>query len=275
MIRQSKAFSSSEGELKRRKEGWCEHHQQEQQLPAGLLAVLRPATQPQPLNDSIWSSSDYLSKHSDRLNTSPSPIDHKPWNPSPSLIRPPNDCNTSTTHHNNNNSSSFNVGFFKNDFSIPAFKSDFNGFNFGLKDGFNGIDDAWKYRGIANGNGSSLGAQKNLGFNDDGVYSKAVNFQGFNGGKLNLKGKNEEIYGKAAGKKASNKKNGESDDRDGKVAGDKRFKTLPPSESLPKNEAVGGYIFVCNNDTMQENLKGQLFGTVSIIDCGFLRSVRF
>ncbi|MBD4020599.1 hypothetical protein GUI04_16685, partial [Xanthomonas citri pv. citri] len=41
---------------------------------------------------------------------------------------------------------------------------------------------------------------------------------------------------------------------------DERFKTLPPSESLPRNETVGGYIFVCNNDTMQENLKRQLFG---------------
>jgi hypothetical protein len=41
---------------------------------------------------------------------------------------------------------------------------------------------------------------------------------------------------------------------------DKRFKTLPPSESLPRNETVGGYIFVCNNDTMDENLKRQLFG---------------
>eukprot|EP00252_Welwitschia_mirabilis_P006063 TRINITY_DN1675_c0_g3_i1.p1 TRINITY_DN1675_c0_g3~~TRINITY_DN1675_c0_g3_i1.p1 ORF type:complete len:305 (+),score=28.87 TRINITY_DN1675_c0_g3_i1:239-1153(+) len=41
---------------------------------------------------------------------------------------------------------------------------------------------------------------------------------------------------------------------------DKRFKTLPPSESLPRNEALGGYIFVCNNDTMQDDLKRQLFG---------------
>ncbi|MCD7450902.1 hypothetical protein HAX54_008964 [Datura stramonium] len=36
---------------------------------------------------------------------------------------------------------------------------------------------------------------------------------------------------------------------------DKRFKTLPPAESLPRNETIGGYIFVCNNDTMAENLK--------------------
>jgi len=41
---------------------------------------------------------------------------------------------------------------------------------------------------------------------------------------------------------------------------EKRFKTLPSSEMLPRNEILGGYIFVCNNDTMQEDLKRQLFG---------------
>ncbi|KAI3919611.1 hypothetical protein MKX01_018434 [Papaver californicum] len=41
---------------------------------------------------------------------------------------------------------------------------------------------------------------------------------------------------------------------------DKRFKTLPSTETLPRNEVLGGYIFVCNNDTMQEDLKRQLFG---------------
>ncbi|KAJ7292265.1 hypothetical protein O6H91_10G039000 [Diphasiastrum complanatum] len=41
---------------------------------------------------------------------------------------------------------------------------------------------------------------------------------------------------------------------------DKRFKSLPPTETLPRNEILGGYIFVCNNDTMQEDLKRQLFG---------------
>ncbi|RWW24351.1 hypothetical protein GW17_00011365 [Ensete ventricosum] len=41
---------------------------------------------------------------------------------------------------------------------------------------------------------------------------------------------------------------------------DKRFKTLPSTEMLPRNEVLGGYIFVCNNDTMQEDLKRQLFG---------------
>ncbi|GMH23870.1 hypothetical protein Nepgr_025713 [Nepenthes gracilis] len=43
-------------------------------------------------------------------------------------------------------------------------------------------------------------------------------------------------------------------------ANDKRFKTLPAAETLPRHEVLGGYIFVCNNDTMQENLKRNLFG---------------
>lgn len=41
---------------------------------------------------------------------------------------------------------------------------------------------------------------------------------------------------------------------------DKRFKTLPSTEMLPRDQTLGGYIFVCNNDTMQEDLKRQLFG---------------
>eukprot|EP00897_Mesotaenium_endlicherianum_P004882 jgi/Mesen1/4421/ME000225S03410 len=41
---------------------------------------------------------------------------------------------------------------------------------------------------------------------------------------------------------------------------DKRFKSLPPAEALPRHEPLGGYIFVCNNDTMQEDLKRRLFG---------------
>ncbi len=43
---------------------------------------------------------------------------------------------------------------------------------------------------------------------------------------------------------------------------DKRFKTLPATETLPRDEVLGGYIFVCNNDTMQEDLKRQLFGNL-------------
>ncbi|PKU83235.1 B2 protein [Dendrobium catenatum] len=39
----------------------------------------------------------------------------------------------------------------------------------------------------------------------------------------------------------------------------KRFKTLPSTETLPRNEILGGYIFICNSDTMKEDLKNQLF----------------
>ncbi|CAN6475378.1 unnamed protein product [Victoria cruziana] len=46
----------------------------------------------------------------------------------------------------------------------------------------------------------------------------------------------------------------------GSPATDRWFKTLPSAEVLPRNEILGGYIFVCNNDTMQEDLKRQLFG---------------
>ncbi|KAF8100929.1 hypothetical protein N665_0214s0088 [Sinapis alba] len=59
-----------------------------------------------------------------------------------------------------------------------------------------------------------------------------------------------------ANKELSNNNNNSNDN-----AVDKRFiKTLPASETLPRNEVLGGYVFVCNNDTMQEDLKRHLFG---------------
>ncbi|KAI3703483.1 hypothetical protein L1987_73588 [Smallanthus sonchifolius] len=133
--------------------------------------------------------------------------------------------------------------------------SDFNGFNFD-----------WKIGSNQNQSGD-FGI--NGGFNK-GIYSKPssnfnVNFEK-NGFKKDGKfGKNgEEEHYAVGGKHGKNKKknnnngNNEKDNKNNSV--DKRFKTLPPSESLPRNETVGGYIFVCNNDTMQENLKRQLFG---------------
>ncbi|KAL1553294.1 B2 protein-like [Salvia divinorum] len=57
-----------------------------------------------------------------------------------------------------------------------------------------------------------------------------------------------------------NNTNGKDDGMNASNATDKRFKTLPAAEMLPRNEVLGGYIFVCNNDTMQEDLKRQLFG---------------
>lgn len=58
----------------------------------------------------------------------------------------------------------------------------------------------------------------------------------------------------------NNNTNNKEDNTNASNAVDKRFKTLPAAEMLPRNEVLGGYIFVCNNDTMQEDLKRQLFG---------------
>jgi hypothetical protein len=66
----------------------------------------------------------------------------------------------------------------------------------------------------------------------------------------------------------SNNNNSNNNNNENNTNGtDKRFKTLPAAETLPRNEVLGGYIFVCNNDTMQEDLKRQLFGvyTLSVI----------
>ncbi|CAA7046528.1 unnamed protein product [Microthlaspi erraticum] len=59
---------------------------------------------------------------------------------------------------------------------------------------------------------------------------------------------------------SNNKHSNNNDNANMNLAVDKRFKTLPASETLPRNEVLGGYIFVCNNDTMQEDLKRHLFG---------------
>ncbi|XP_022761544.1 B2 protein-like [Durio zibethinus] len=143
--------------------------------------------------------------------------------------------------------------------------TEFNSFN----------NDGWKIEASSNNIGfgpiGPMGSQKNVGINggfNKGIYSKPVN-----NNNVIVKGnknKGEDDYGSKSGKKSSNKKNNNhnsdnnnnnnGENKDGKSAVDKRFKTLPPSESLPRNETVGGYIFVCNNDTMQENLRRQLFG---------------
>lgn len=88
---------------------------------------------------------------------------------------------------------------------------------------------------------------------------------GFNGDIKNLYNKGSGLKGGAKkingdGNNGGKKKNSYNDNGSVSVLEGKRFKTLPPCESLPRNEAVGGYIFVCNNDTMMENLKRQLFG---------------
>ncbi|XP_030454072.2 DCD domain-containing protein NRP-B-like [Syzygium oleosum] len=252
------------------------------------------------LNDSIWSSSYASSKRSDdRFNfdarvgaESPAPAPasklpqlNEPWKvgsgPRP-LNLPGNDfspvaapapadgwskignANAGNGNGNGNGGGDFNGFNYGWKMGSPSVGNDFNAFNYGWKvngggKDFNGFDDGLKMGGY------------NLGFNEGfnkGIYAKSVNFYNNNVSLKGGKNKNEDFHGGKAAKKngSGNKKmnggdgynNGE--EREAKSGVDKRFKTLPPSESLPKHETVGGYIFVCNNDTMQENLKRQLFG---------------
>ncbi|KAM2107123.1 hypothetical protein ACFX1Q_024138 [Malus domestica] len=73
---------------------------------------------------------------------------------------------------------------------------------------------------------------------------------------------NASIVGNMTGNKYNNKEINNCNNNNNESANtvEKRFKTLPATETLPRNEVLGGYIFVCNNDTMQEDLKRQLFG---------------
>ncbi|KAL5076180.1 hypothetical protein RYX36_015164 [Vicia faba] len=140
------------------------------------------------------------------------------------------------------------------------------------------FNDGWKM--MNNSNGSSLFSMPHnnsfAGFNK-GVYSSPYannnnnNLNHNNVNNINLSGYKSgfkvadefQLPNKGVKKNlnnnSSNKKHGDNTDVV-KTSGDKKFKTLPPSESLPRNETIGGYIFVCNNDTMAENLKRQIFG---------------
>ncbi|KAK3434242.1 hypothetical protein EUGRSUZ_D01762 [Eucalyptus grandis] len=241
------------------------------------------------LNDSIWST-NYASKRDDRKNFDPvNPLTgptpklpqlNEPWKigSGSAPVVPGNDFspvapsaadgwskigNANGGGGGSGDFNGFNYGW---KMGNPSGGNDFNAFNYGWKvnagKDFNGFDDGWKMGGY------------NLGFNEGfnkGIYAKSLNLP--NNNVVNLKGgknKNEDFYGGKAAKKngGGNKKmnggdgynNNGGDEKEARSAVDKRFKTLPPSESLPKYETVGGYIFVCNNDTMQENLRRQLFG---------------
>lgn len=129
----------------------------------------------------------------------------------------------------------------------------------------------------------------NGGFNK-GIYSSpSLNFNSYNkgkgfannvvvNGKINKGYKNEDDHvgkKKNKGNKEGNKDHNGNNNGD-RASVDKRFKTLPPAEALPRNETIGGYIFVCNNDTMAENLKRQLFGMLRfwvILDILLVNSV--
>ncbi|XP_065858536.1 B2 protein [Euphorbia lathyris] len=207
------------------------------------------------LNDSIWSNS-YASKRPDERRN----FDIRVGGDFNSTV------NNTVPKPKGSDLNSFNddwkMGSGSSSSNITLPSSDLNGFNDGWKMGLGS-----KSYGLG-----PIGSQTNVGINggfNKGVYSSknySVN--------VNLKGIKNKVEDDhmglgmglgvvKTGKKNSNKKNFDNmsnDGKEGKTGSDKRFKTLPPSESLPRNETVGGYIFVCNNDTMQENLKRQLFG---------------
>ncbi|KAJ0594325.1 putative DCD domain-containing protein NRP [Helianthus annuus] len=193
---------------------------------------LRVQTNNLSLNDSIWSTS-YASKRPEK--------DRRNFD-----LRVGGDFINSGTLHTNNSG------------------TDFNGFNFDWKMGSTNHTQSSDF-GINGGFNKGIYSNPNPSLNF--VPNNNVNFErnGFNkDGKL---GKNGEVdHHSVGGKHGKNKKNNNNNNNsnnekdNGKNSVDKRFKTLPPSESLPRNETVGGYIFVCNNDTMQENLQRQLFG---------------
>ncbi|KAK4349702.1 hypothetical protein RND71_032457 [Anisodus tanguticus] len=130
-------------------------------------------------------------------------------------------------------------------------------------------NDGWKIADVAVKGGCGVGL--NGGYNK-GVYTNPLNFNNImvnnSKGVNNIKKNNDYGFVNKFGKK-NNKVNRESNkDLVGNynsssgsyIENNKKYKTLPASESLPRNETVGGYIFVCNNDTMHENLKRELFG---------------
>ncbi|KVH91809.1 Development/cell death domain-containing protein [Cynara cardunculus var. scolymus] len=184
------------------------------------------------LNDSIWSTS-YVSKRPEKERRN---FD----------IRVGGDFINSATVNGNSSGGS---------------NSDFNGFNFDWKIGSSNQNQVGDF-GINGGFNKGIYSKPSLNF---GVNNGNFEKNGFKkDGKFGI-GKNGEddhqIFGGKHGKNKKNSNNSNNNEKDNsKNSVDKRFKTLPPSESLPRNETVGGYIFVCNNDTMQENLKRQLFG---------------
>ncbi|KAE9597824.1 hypothetical protein Lal_00013893 [Lupinus albus] len=193
------------------------------------------------LNNSIWSN-NYTSK-SERRN-----FDIKVGAEINSLGINTNNfkeimTGTETGDPYSTTSSDFNDGWKKH---MNSMTNNINGSLFTMPHNIYGMND---------------GASINGGFNK-GVYSKPS--YGNLNMNINVKGQkgkceNEFFHQHKSFKKNnnSNKKNVENNNDSNN---NKKYKTLPLAESLPRNETIGGYIFVCNNDTMTENLKRELFG---------------
>lgn len=236
------------------------------------------------LNDSIWSNSYGTKRPGDRKN-----FDLRVGgdvNSLNNLDSKGSDFNGFNDNWGNgfkakvSDSTGFNDGwnsFKPKSAEINMFDDGWSGFK-GKSSDLNALSDNWKIGTPVFGPGAVLGGgsqiQKSVGINggfNKGIFSKPTSYNINN--NINLKGyknsgKNEDYGGKGgknSNKKSFNNNNNNNENKDSKNVADKKFKTLPASESLPRNETIGGYIFVCNNDTMQENLKRQLFGMLLLL----------
>ncbi|KAF8103347.1 hypothetical protein N665_0188s0285 [Sinapis alba] len=195
------------------------------------------------LNDSIWSTNK---RTDDRRN-----FDIAASAANKNHIEYHHNKASSDINNNNNAASWNNWKSSSNGFGPIGSKSTNVSFNH-TTDKFTTFNDTWKFNSDFNGD-----------FNK-GIYSSPKSY-GFNFKNKGIIDEDHQIPQKAAaagGKKNRKNHNHQKNNNkeDDKNTNDKRFKTLPPAEALPRNETIGGYIFVCNNDTMEENLKRQLFG---------------
>ncbi|ESQ46732.1 hypothetical protein EUTSA_v10027832mg [Eutrema salsugineum] len=197
------------------------------------------------LNDSIWSTNSVFRQRNEERRNLDIAADKN-------HIEYLNQNSSSKTYSDINSWKSSSKGF------GPVGSKSISTVNLNPTDKFN---DTWKFNSV----------DVNGDFNK-GIYSS---YDGFN---VDLKNKGEDHHhhqqqqhqillkaGGGGGKKnrknqSHQKKNNNNNNNEDGLGLDKRFKTLPPAEALPRNETIGGYIFVCNNDTMEENLKRQLFG---------------
>ncbi|KAK7251447.1 hypothetical protein RIF29_34651 [Crotalaria pallida] len=200
------------------------------------------------LNESIWSN-NYTSSKNDRRN-----FDIKVGGEINNSLGGSNNINNLNKSTTKAPASDFNDGWKQ----MSSMSNNINGSLFNMPQNIYGMD----------GGASGI----NGGFNK-GIYSKPsygnLNNNYNNGLNMNInvkgqKGKGEDEFGHLHQTKSSKKNNNSNKKNNGDNNNNndtnKKFKTLPPSESLPRNETIGGYIFVCNNDTMAENLKRELFG---------------
>ncbi|CAA7028380.1 unnamed protein product [Microthlaspi erraticum] len=179
------------------------------------------------LNDSIWSSNSVYKRTDERRNLDITTADKNP------IEYLNQKSNAGSDSWSNWKSGSDGFG------PVGSTKPTVN-----LNTPFN---DTWKFSSSVNGD-----------FNK-GIYSSPTPSYGYKSKSKGIADEDHSSIPKGGKKNRKNQRHNNEVDGGGGAL-DKRFKTLPPAEALPRNETIGGYIFVCNNDTMEENLKRQLFG---------------